>query len=255
MSEFMGFNALVRFDGGVIRIIRRESTPEQLAECEKLSPKVKVLDFEAREHKLFEVYSHLALIVDPNERSFKVKSADDNRPNLVLIEKSAQWKAAQPVISEIRAALDNGEEIYYVNLDPSDMPAPELKPHAASPEWQDVASEIKAALLQTNREGFFIISVRAPEYPNFLAFQGLFPPGKIRLELSTSEDPPYSEEVLSALAKAGWQGPSEATPNFSQTVAWSDQEAANVANFLANTLQWCLFLDAATVTLSFDQGV
>ena len=255
MSEFMGFNALVRFDGGVIRIIRRESTPEQLAECEKVSPKVRVLDIEAREHKLFEVYSHLALIVDVNETKFKVQSANDNRPNMVLIDKSAQWKAAQPVIAEIEAALASGQEIFYMSLDPSELPAPQLAKHTAAPEWEELASEIRNTLLGTNKDSysFFISSIRAPEFPEGLGFQGLFPkPNKAYLELSNSENPPFNSEVLIALEKAGWAGPSYTTPNFSITVNWSVDEADNVANFLANTLQWCLFLDAATVRISHD---
>jgi hypothetical protein len=254
MSGFEGFKGRLVFDQGTVKIIHKEAPVEVLMECEKRATRQQVLGVEVQKRTLMN-FGHVAMIVNPNETTFKVGNALNCPPNLVLINNPKQLAAAQPVVAEIQAALASGQEVYYVNLDPSDVPAPALEQHSASPEWQDVASEIKAALLQTDREGFFIISVRVPEYANFLVFQGLFPPGKIHLELSSSEDPPYSEEVLSALAKAGWQGPSEATPNFSQTVAWSEQEAANVANFLANTLQWCLFLDAATVTLSFDQGV
>jgi hypothetical protein len=253
MSEFIGSNGRLTFEQGMLRIIREEAPAEVLAECEKFATKQRVIAVESQKNTLFSG-GYLALIVNPAETTFKIKFTSDCPPNLVLIDNGKQMQAAEPLIAEIQAALASGQELYFVNLDPSELPAPELEKHSASPEWQDVASEIKAALLQTDREGFFVISVRAPEYPNFIVFQGLFPPGKIHLELSTSDDPPYGEEVLSALAKAGWQDPSEAIPNFNQTVAWSDQDAGNVANFLANTLQWCLFLDAATVKLSFDQG-
>jgi len=253
MSGFEGFKGRLVFDQGTVRIIHKEAPVEVLMECEKRATRQQVLGVAVQKRTLMN-FGYVAMVVNPNETTFKVGNALSCPPNLVLINNPKQLAEAQPVVAEIQAALASGQEVYYVNLDPSDVPAPALEKHSASPEWQDLASEIKAALLNTDREGYFIISVRAPEYPNFVSFQGLFPPGKIHLELSTSDDPPYSEEVLSALAKAGWQNPSEAIPNINQTVAWSDQEAGNVANFLANTLQWCLFLDASTVKLSFDQG-
>jgi hypothetical protein len=254
MSEFMGFNALVRFDQGVVRIIRREASAETLAECEKNATRVKVLGVDVHKHKLFEVYSHLAFIVDPNETTFKVQSANDNRPNMVLIEKSQQWDAAQPVIQEIQAALANGEEVFYLNLDPSKLPAQPVKSGPASPEWQGIADEIKSTLLATHKDGysFFIIGVGTPEFGDSLYFQGLFPqPDRVHLEVAGETSPSYNPEIIKALTNAGWASPVD-YPNYSIEVAWHYDQADAVASFLANTLQWCLFLDAASVRLTHD---
>ena len=254
MSEFMGFNALVRFEQGVIRIIRREASAETLAECEKNAAKVKVLGIEVHKHKLFEVYSHLALIVDPNETTFKVQSANDDRPNMVLIEKSHQWDAAQPVIQEIQAALANGEEVFYLNLDPSKLPAQAVNSAPAAPEWQGFADEIKSTLLKTHKDGysFFIIGVYSPEFGDTVYFQGLFPhPDRVHLEVAGETSPAYNPEIIQALRNAGWVSPVD-YPNYSIEVAWHYDQADAVASFLTNTLQWCLYLDAASVRLTHD---
>jgi hypothetical protein len=254
MSEFIGSNGKLTFERGIVRAIRQEAPEDVLAESERLATKQRVIGVAIQKKTLF-LGGYVALIVNPNETEYKIKSSLDCPTNLVLIDNSDQLQAAQPVVAEIQAAIASGQEIYFVNLDPSELPAPQLERHTASPEWEGLASEIRNTLLGTNKDAysFFISSVATPEFPEGLGFQGLFPkPNKAYLEVFASENPPFNQSILSALEKAGWASPSDATPNFSKTVHWSDDEADNVANFLANTLQWCLFLDATTVRISHE---
>jgi hypothetical protein len=51
------------------------------------------------------------------------------------------------------------------------------------------------------------------------------------------------------LAKAGWASPTEDLPLYRVEVEWTPEQAQNVADFMMNTLQWCLFLDASNVTI------
>ena len=250
--EFSGYNARVTYDGETVKAIRQEADKETLASAEKLSTKQKILGIDASKAKITQVYSHLGIVTDPNETSFKVTTASDPRPNLVLIEKSG-WKEALKVIERIQADLAAGKELYFLNVDPSELPAPKLDKHSASPEWADAARETKDALELTPVEGWITFSITAPEYPNGLGFQGMFNgPEKFHLELFDSEDPPYGPEVRAALRKAGWSDPTEDIPLYTIEVAWSEKEAQNIANFMMNTLQWCLFLDASTVSIASE---
>lgn len=253
MIEFMAHNALVKFDGSLVRIIRHDDTPEKLAACENQSPRTKILSLVSQKNKLFEVYSHVAFVVDAAQTEFKIKSALDDRPNLILIEGSKQWEAAQPLIEEVGSALARGEEIFMVNIDTRKMPLPKVEPKDSSPEWQTVSQEIKATLLGTHKDGFsfFIIGIYAPEFGDTLYLQGTFPsPERVYLEVAGTTSPPYNQEIVQALLNAGWQAPSDVTPNFSREAYWHYQEVEAVSNLLTNTLQWCLFLDVNQIRLT-----
>jgi hypothetical protein len=249
MIEFIGYNARVTFDDGIVRVIRQEADEEILSACEKLATRQRILGLEVQKAKMTQIYSHLGIIVDPEEATFKVKSASDPRPNLVLVEKSG-WEKALKVIAEIQASFDAGNELFFLSLDPSLLPARKLEKHAASDEWTELALETKKALCDTPDEGWIHFSIQAPEYPDGLGFQCAFNgPKEIHLELFDSEEPPFGQEVKIALKKAGWADPTEDIPLFTIDVEWSDEQSQNVANFMMNTLQWCLFLDAATVSI------
>lgn len=249
MFEFVGYNARVTFDEGIVRVIRQEADEETLAKCEELATRKRILGLEVQKAKMTQLYSHLGIIVDPEETTFKVKTASDPRPNLVLVEKSG-WEKALKVIAEIQASIDAGQELFFLSLDPSILPARKLEKHAASDEWKDLAMETKKALCNTPDEGWTSFSIQAPEYPDGLGFQCAFNgPNEIHLELFDSEDPPFGQEVKKALETAGWASPTEDIPLFNIDVEWSKEQAQNVANFMMNTLQWCLFLDASTVSI------
>ena len=249
MLEFVGYNARVTFDKGIVRAIRQESDAATLAKCESLSPKQKIYGFEMHKAKMMQTHCHIGIIVDPQESSFIVKRTDDPRPNLILVERSG-WAKAVKVVEELQRELDQGSELFFINLDPSLLPAKELDVQPSSPEWSDFSEETKSVLHRIPEEGWATIAVFAPEYPEGVGFQCIMIGStKIHLELFDSANPPFSNAVKKAILKAGWKEPSEDIPNYSTEVAWSSEQAKNVADFMMNTLQWCLFLDASTVTM------
>jgi hypothetical protein len=129
-------------------------------------------------------------------------------------------------------------------------PSRKIEKHAASDEWKEFALEAKIALCKTPDEGWITFAIQAPEYPDGLGFQCAFNGSdELYLELFDSDDPPFGTEVKKALKEAGWSSPTEDIPGFSIEVEWSDEQSQNVANFMMNTLQWCLFLDASTVSI------
>jgi hypothetical protein len=247
--EFQGFNARVTFHDGIIRAIRQDADQATLDACEQISTKQRVLGLESKKAKIMQVYSHLGIIVDPKEITFEFDSANDPRPNLVLVERSG-WGKALEVIEAIQAELDAGKELFFISLDPSLLPARRLETQPSSDEWSDFAEETRKTLLAIPEYGWATFSVNTPEYPEGLGFQCLpFSPNKIAVELFDSEDPSYGPEVKKMLAKAGWASPTEDLPLYRVEVEWTPEQAQNVADFMMNTLQWCLFLDAAKVTI------
>lgn len=101
--------------------------------------------------------------------------------------------------------------------------------------WESIAEEIASTILQTDMDGYFIIGIENPVYPD-LYIQGTWnSEEEFWMEISPTDDAP--SEVSARLRSLGWNDPTEDVPNFWMERTWDESQSEDIATTFANAIR------------------